>query len=141
MQGGTRFGQLYYAVADQTKGAKAAVGGTCPPVGAGALLGGGLGFLTRQYGLGCDSFVAARLVDAEGAVLEVDSKQRPDLLAALCGAGAGNYGARAGAAGGAGLHAAQVPSLARLVPSGTPGPAANSLPSFRPSTPKCRHRH
>lgn len=62
VQGGSRFGQLYFDVNNQTNGAKAAVGGTCPPVGAGALLGGGLGFLTRQHGLGCDSFISARMV-------------------------------------------------------------------------------
>lgn len=62
MQGGSRFGQLYYNVWEQAKGAKAAVGGTCPPVGAGALLGGGLGPLTREHGMGCDSFVSARMV-------------------------------------------------------------------------------
>lgn len=53
---------MYYAVAEQSKGGKAAVGGTCPPVGAGATLGGGLGFLSRQHGMACDSVVSARLV-------------------------------------------------------------------------------
>lgn len=62
VQGGARFGQMYFAVAEQSKGSKAAVGGTCPPVGAGAVLGGGLGFLTRQHGMACDSIVSARLV-------------------------------------------------------------------------------
>jgi hypothetical protein len=92
VQVGSRFGQLYFNVNNQTSGTKAAVGGTCPPVGAGALLGGGLGFLTRQHGLGCDSFISARMVDAEGNILTASADENSDLLAALCGAGNGNYG-------------------------------------------------
>lgn len=68
-QTGSRLGQLYYNVWDQTGGAKAAVGGTCPPVGtAGLLSGGGIGFLTRQYGLACDQILALKMVGVAGAV-------------------------------------------------------------------------
>ncbi|PSC74596.1 reticuline oxidase [Micractinium conductrix] len=93
VQAGARLGQLYYAVDAQTKGTKAAVGGTCPPVGAGGLLtGGGIGFLTRQYGLGCDQFVSFKMVNAQGQIITADKTQNPDLFAAYCGAGGGNFG-------------------------------------------------
>ena len=73
--------QLYYAVDAQTKGTKAAVGGTCPPVGAGGLLtGGGIGFLTRQYGLGCDQFVSFKMVGGFGG-----GAQRGCVLLRPCG--------------------------------------------------------
>ncbi|KAL4431444.1 hypothetical protein ABPG75_006700 [Micractinium tetrahymenae] len=93
VQAGSRLGQLYYNVADQSEGKKAAVGGTCPPVGTGGLFtGGGIGFLTRQFGLACDQVVALKMVNAQGAIISANSKQNPDLLAAWCGGGGGNFG-------------------------------------------------
>ncbi|KAL4421747.1 hypothetical protein ABPG77_009730 [Micractinium sp. CCAP 211/92] len=93
VQAGSRLGQLYFNVADQSNGMKAAVGGTCPPVGTGGLFtGGGIGFLTRQYGLACDQFVALKMVNAKGSIITADSKQNSDLLAAWCGGGGGNFG-------------------------------------------------
>lgn len=68
-------------------------GGECPTVGnAGYSLGGGYGFLSRRYGLGCDHILAAEMVDASGRVLRVSEQEHPDLLWALRGAGGAGLG-------------------------------------------------
>jgi FAD/FMN-containing dehydrogenase len=68
-------------------------GGECPTVSnAGYSLGGGFGFLSRTYGLGCDHILAAELVDADGRVLRVTEEEHPDLLWALRGAGGAGFG-------------------------------------------------
>ncbi|KAH8882529.1 FAD-binding domain-containing protein [Thozetella sp. PMI_491] len=65
--------------------------GFCTTVGyAGWALGGGYGVLQGKYGLGCDQILAARVVTGSGAV--VDTKDDPELLWALRGAGNGNFG-------------------------------------------------
>ena len=68
-------------------------GGECPTVGnAGYSLGGGYGFLSRRYGLGCDHILEAELVDVDGRVLKVTENEHPDLLWALRGAGGAGFG-------------------------------------------------
>jgi FAD/FMN-containing dehydrogenase len=57
----------------------------------GITLGGGIGFLTRKYGLTIDSLLAAEIVTADGEVLHVDSASHPDLFWAIRGGG-GNFG-------------------------------------------------
>lgn len=56
------------------------------------LQGGGTGFLGRQHGLGCDQVLALEMVDAEGQVVRASATENPDLLAASCGGGGGNFG-------------------------------------------------
>ena len=62
----------------------------------GATLGGGLGLLTRNFGMACDNLLAAEVVVAPGSggaeVIVADESTNPDLLWALRGAGNGNFG-------------------------------------------------
>jgi FAD/FMN-containing dehydrogenase len=68
-------------------------GGECPTVrNAGYSLGGGYGFLSRRFGLGCDHILEAELVDAQGQVLKVNEHEHPDLFWALRGAGGAGFG-------------------------------------------------
>lgn len=67
--------------------------GTCPGVGAGGLLlGGGIGYLGRKYGLSCDNIVSVDLMLTDGREVVASREKRPDLFRCMLGAGGGNYG-------------------------------------------------
>jgi FAD/FMN-containing dehydrogenase len=67
--------------------------GSCPTVGiAGLTLGGGVGVLSRKFGLTCDNLLAAQIVVADGSELTCDASHNPDLFWAMRGGGGGNYG-------------------------------------------------
>lgn len=86
--GGVTNGELDGALSDS---GLFAMTGSCPTVGyAGLAVGGGNTFLSRRYGLACDHILGAELVTPTGKVVHTDDD--PDLLWAIRGAGAGNFG-------------------------------------------------
>lgn len=87
---GVRLGPLYAALHRHGRTLPAGCGAT---VGiAGLTLGGGIGLLGRRYGLTCDRLVGARVVLADGRVVDCDDAHEPDLFWALRGAGGGQFG-------------------------------------------------
>ena len=88
---GARLADVYAAL-----GARgvAIAAGSCPTVGiTGLTLGGGVGVLTRAFGLTCDAVRSVQIVTADGRVREVDARTDDDLFWALRGGGGGSFGA------------------------------------------------
>jgi FAD binding domain/Berberine and berberine like len=92
--GGGARNHALYMVLEQNE--LAVTHGRCATVGAaGFLLGGGIGFNMRAYGLGCDRLLASEIVTADGRVRTISaggSELEADLFWACRGGGGGNFG-------------------------------------------------
>jgi len=87
---GTRLIDFYNGLAAHGRGVP---GGSCPTVGiAGLTLGGGVGVVSRAYGLTSDNVQSLQIVTADGQVRTCNSSQNSDLFWACRGGGGGNFG-------------------------------------------------
>ncbi|MFF3689126.1 FAD-binding oxidoreductase [Streptomyces sp. NPDC002187] len=67
--------------------------GRCPSVGvAGLVLGGGIGFSDKMFGLTCDRLVSTTVVLADGRAVKASKDSHPDLFWACRGGAGNNFG-------------------------------------------------
>jgi FAD/FMN-containing dehydrogenase len=86
---GATLGKVYDKVA---AAGFAIAAGSCRAVGvSGHTLGGGQGLLGRRYGLTADNLLGLRVVDAQGAIREIDATHDADLFWAMRGGGGGGF--------------------------------------------------
>jgi FAD/FMN-containing dehydrogenase len=86
--GGT-FGDLYdYFV----RYGRTVVGARLAGVGTGLALGGGMSYLSPQYGMACDSFRELEIVLPDGEIVTASNTSNPDLFFASRGGGGNAYG-------------------------------------------------
>ncbi|KAI3464748.1 hypothetical protein Pfo_021411 [Paulownia fortunei] len=91
VEGGVLLGNLSYQIAERSRNL-AFPNGLCPTVGVGGhFSGGGYGTLLRKYGLAADNVLDARIINANGKILDRKSMGE-DLFWAIRGGGAASFG-------------------------------------------------
>jgi len=87
---GTRLIDFYNGLAPH---GRAVPGGSCPTVGlSGLTMGGGVGVVSRAYGVTSDNLVQLQIVTADGRIRTCDTRSDADLFWACRGGGGGNFG-------------------------------------------------
>ncbi|XP_059439198.1 berberine bridge enzyme-like 21 [Corylus avellana] len=91
VESGAILGELYYRIWEKSK-VLGFPAGICPTVGVGGhLSGGGYGNILRKHGLSVDHVMDAKIVTADGKILDKDSMGE-DLFWAIRGGGGGSFG-------------------------------------------------
>ncbi|CAI9117045.1 OLC1v1018357C1 [Oldenlandia corymbosa var. corymbosa] len=91
VQAGARLGQVYYTIAQKSPNFGFPAG-LCPTVGVGGhLSGGGEGTLSRKYGMAADHIIDAKVVNANGEILDRKSMGE-DMFWAIRGGGGASFG-------------------------------------------------
>ncbi|KAK1614963.1 hypothetical protein QYE76_020484 [Lolium multiflorum] len=91
VESGATLGELYYAIA-KNNSELAFPAGECPTVGVGGQFsGGGIGMMMRKYGLSIDNVLDAKMVNANGDLLDRDV-MGGDLFWAIRGGGGESFG-------------------------------------------------
>jgi FAD/FMN-containing dehydrogenase len=89
---GATLGDLYYAVGTASP-RLAFPGGACPTVGvSGYLSGGGISLMMRRFGIGADNVIDARVVNADGVLIDSVASTDQDLFWAIRGGGGESFG-------------------------------------------------
>ncbi|KAL2244587.1 berberine bridge enzyme-like 18 [Sesamum indicum] len=88
---GATLGQLYYTIARHSR-TLAITAGSCPTVGVGGhFSGGGYSMMSRKHGIAADHIIDAKLINADGQILDRRSMGE-DLFWAIRGGGGASFG-------------------------------------------------